>query len=189
MAYLTKSIQIPDPDYVESLERDNASMRTALTSIRYMNRGPNRGSAQWQLDTAISLAENTLLAVENSKSGKVVPEPEVLQGVKDGRFIEEARRILNAIDNAISADSLDSFTDPKQTNKVPLDQSVINIIRLLETTHKRYNESLKTNEALREQYKVDIKAYQQEIAELEDLVVKYESVFQDIYATVAKVIG
>ena len=74
-----KTMSIANPVYVEQLERDNAQMRSTLASIKYIDCGPDKGSIQWCLDTAVSFATNTLLAVEQSRAGKEQPQTEIAQ--------------------------------------------------------------------------------------------------------------
>lgn len=159
---MSKSITVYDPKYVTQLEDDCHAMRTALTSIRYINNGPGQGSSAWRAETAASLAENTLLAIENSRAGKLNPTPPVLQGVIDGKFIAEARRILSAITETLDKNVV------IRTN-IPLDQRVNALIR----AHL--------------DCKDDNKALKEELAKATELLAKYEEVFQSINSLAAKV--
>lgn len=189
---ISKTIQAPNPEYVAALEEDARRMLQALVSIRYMNNGPDKGSAQWQLDTAVSIAENTILACENSRVGKTSNTPEVLQGIKDGRFIEEARRILNAI-----TDTLNTLNPVDRGPTATLDVRVTHLVRILETVRNRYGEALKRidqlslelkdrNEEIAD-LKQEVSDYQVHLREDDELIAKYESIFQDIGTLTKKV--
>lgn len=165
---MSKTITIYEPKYVTQLEDDCHAMRQCLTSIRYINNGPDQGSASWRAETAASLAENTLLAIENSRAGKLNPPPPVLQGVRDGVFIEEARRILNAIDNALTRDTMINTT-------FKLDERINILIQ-------KYLKFKEDNKALRD----ELAETNEELAETNEVLARYESVFQDINSLVQK---
>lgn len=159
---MTKTITVYDPKYVTQLEDDCHAMRTALTSIRYINNGPDQGSSAWRAETAASLAENTLLAIENSRAGKLNPAPAVPRDVMESKFAVEARRILSVITETLDKNVV------IRTN-IPLDQRVNALVR----AHL--------------DCKDDNKALKEELAEASELLAKYEEVFQSINSLAAKV--
>lgn len=133
-----KSLRYYDVKDVENLRNHFAAAFDTLNVISKLGNGPDRGSPQWQIDCATSLAHNCIMGIT---SGKPHDLPESLKVIfeqkEDAAAVQEAKRQLKSI-----VESLNSI-QPKSVDTT--DVRVKGLVRLFTSLQTKYNELYEQN--------------------------------------------